>query len=111
VQSGLEDNVGSVGVSGMVIITMLLLGDGMRLCPYDRCCDLRWAYYTTAILLADQSKQDGRRVCRLVYGFAEDEGKITVRCMLFPGLENRDYGRGGPAALTMRHPSIRKSWH
>jgi hypothetical protein len=27
------------------------------------------------------------------------------------GLENRDYGRRGSAALTMRHPSIRKSWH
>jgi hypothetical protein len=27
------------------------------------------------------------------------------------GLENRDYGRRGSAALTMRHPFIRKSWH
>jgi hypothetical protein len=27
------------------------------------------------------------------------------------GLENRDYGRRGSAVLTMRHPSIRKSWH
>jgi hypothetical protein len=27
------------------------------------------------------------------------------------GLENRDYGRRGSAALTTRHPSIRKSWH
>jgi hypothetical protein len=27
------------------------------------------------------------------------------------GLENRDYGRKGSAALTIRHPSIRKSWH
>jgi hypothetical protein len=26
------------------------------------------------------------------------------------GLENRDYGRMGSAALTMRHPSIRKRW-
>jgi hypothetical protein len=26
------------------------------------------------------------------------------------GLENRDYGRRGSAALTMRHPSIRKIW-
>jgi hypothetical protein len=26
-------------------------------------------------------------------------------------LENRDYGRRGSAALTMRHRSIRKSWH
>jgi hypothetical protein len=24
---------------------------------------------------------------------------------------NRDYGRSGSAALTLRHPSIRKSWH
>jgi hypothetical protein len=29
----------------------------------------------------------------------------------FAGLENRDYGRRGSAALTMRHPAIRKSWH
>jgi hypothetical protein len=27
------------------------------------------------------------------------------------GLENRDYGRRGSAALTTRHPSLRKSWH
>jgi hypothetical protein len=27
------------------------------------------------------------------------------------GLENRDYGHKGSAALTMRHPSIRKRWH
>jgi hypothetical protein len=27
------------------------------------------------------------------------------------GLEIRDYGRRGSAALTMRHPTIRKSWH
>jgi hypothetical protein len=27
------------------------------------------------------------------------------------GLENQDYGRRGSAALTMRHPPIRKSWH
>jgi hypothetical protein len=26
------------------------------------------------------------------------------------GLKNRDYGRRGYAALTMQHPSIRKSW-
>jgi hypothetical protein len=31
-------------------------------------------------------------------------------CILKPcGLENRDYGRRGSAALSMRHPSIRKS--
>jgi hypothetical protein len=29
----------------------------------------------------------------------------------YSGLENRDYGRRGSAALTMRHPSIRKRWH
>jgi hypothetical protein len=28
-----------------------------------------------------------------------------------PCLENRDYGRRGSVALTMRHPSIRKSWY
>jgi hypothetical protein len=27
------------------------------------------------------------------------------------GLEKRDYGRKGSAALTTRHPSILKSWH
>jgi hypothetical protein len=27
------------------------------------------------------------------------------------GLENRDYGRKGSAALTVRNPSVRKSWH
>jgi hypothetical protein len=27
------------------------------------------------------------------------------------GLESRDYGRRGSAALTTRHPSIRKRWH
>jgi hypothetical protein len=27
------------------------------------------------------------------------------------GLENQDYGRGGSAALTIRHPSIRISWY
>jgi hypothetical protein len=27
------------------------------------------------------------------------------------GLENRDYGRKGTAALTTRNPSIRKTWH
>jgi hypothetical protein len=27
------------------------------------------------------------------------------------GLENRDYGHRGTAALTMRHPSIHKSWY
>jgi hypothetical protein len=27
------------------------------------------------------------------------------------GLENRDYGLRGFAALTTRHPSIRKSWY
>jgi hypothetical protein len=26
------------------------------------------------------------------------------------GLENREYGRRGSAALTTRHPPIRKSW-
>jgi hypothetical protein len=27
------------------------------------------------------------------------------------GLEIREYGRRGSAALTTRHPSIRKTWH
>jgi hypothetical protein len=26
-------------------------------------------------------------------------------------LENLDYGRRGSVALTMRHPSVRRSWH
>jgi hypothetical protein len=38
-------------------------------------------------------------------------GSSEVLCanvLLKSGLENRDYGRRGSAALTMRHPSIRK---
>jgi hypothetical protein len=34
------------------------------------------------------------------------ERKISGSC-----LQNRDYGCSGSDALTMRHPSIRKSWH
>jgi hypothetical protein len=30
---------------------------------------------------------------------------------VFTGLENRDYGHRGSAALTIRHPSIRKNCH
>jgi hypothetical protein len=33
------------------------------------------------------------------------------RPALGSGLESPDYSRRGSAALTMRHPSIRKSWH
>jgi hypothetical protein len=33
---------------------------------------------------------------------------IEVGCI---GLQNRDYGRRGSVALTMRHSFIRKSWH
>jgi hypothetical protein len=43
-----------------------------------------------------------------------EDGNIIINincCGDFSSLENRDYGRKGPASLTMRHPSIRKSWH
>jgi hypothetical protein len=30
--------------------------------------------------------------------------KICSKCIFTNGLENRDYGRRGSAALTMRHP-------
>jgi hypothetical protein len=36
---------------------------------------------------------------------------IYIYIYIYTGLEKRDYGRRGSAALTMRHPSIRKSWH
>jgi hypothetical protein len=36
---------------------------------------------------------------------------LCASVLVKSGLENRDYGRRGSAALTMRHPSIRKSWH
>jgi hypothetical protein len=35
----------------------------------------------------------------------------SITRIFVAGLENRDYGRTGSAALTMRHPSIYKSWH
>jgi hypothetical protein len=35
---------------------------------------------------------------------------ITSLGKKYPGLEKRDYSCRGSAALTMRHPSIRKSW-
>jgi hypothetical protein len=37
--------------------------------------------------------------------------ELLGRKSIDSGLENRDYGRRGSAALIMRHPSIRKSWH
>jgi hypothetical protein len=43
--------------------------------------------------------------------------QLIFPLLLYADLENRDYGRRGYAALTMRHPyiyiyiSIRKSWH
>jgi hypothetical protein len=41
-----------------------------------------------------------------------DQCEVLCASVLFKsGLENRDYGRRGSATLTMRHPSIRKSWH
>jgi hypothetical protein len=36
---------------------------------------------------------------------------LCASVLVKSGLEIRDYGRRGSAALTMRHPSIRKSWH
>jgi hypothetical protein len=37
-------------------------------------------------------------------------GKLGTFCIV-AGPGNRDYGRRGSAALTMRHLSIRKSWY
>jgi hypothetical protein len=37
--------------------------------------------------------------------------KLLKRKSSGSGLEIRDYGRRGSAALTTRHPSIRKSWY
>jgi hypothetical protein len=37
--------------------------------------------------------------------------KLCASVLVKPGLENRDYGRRGSAALAMRHPSMQKSWH
>jgi hypothetical protein len=36
---------------------------------------------------------------------------LCASVLVKSGLENQDYGRRGPAALIMRHPSILKSWH
>jgi hypothetical protein len=36
---------------------------------------------------------------------------VCASVLVKSGLENRDYGSRGPSALTMRHPSFRKSWH
>jgi hypothetical protein len=43
-------------------------------------------------------------------GFSEKKKKKGKQVVGL-GLENRDYGHKGSAALTMRHPSILKSWH
>jgi hypothetical protein len=37
--------------------------------------------------------------------------QVNTFLCFFTGLENRNYGRKGSAALTMRHPSICKNWH
>jgi hypothetical protein len=42
---------------------------------------------------------------------AEQGTLLRVLCLQVSGLENRDYCRRGSAALTIRHPSILKSWH
>jgi hypothetical protein len=36
---------------------------------------------------------------------------LCANVLVKSGLENRDYDRRGSAALTMRHPSISRSWH
>jgi hypothetical protein len=43
--------------------------------------------------------------------FALSSEVLCVSVLVKSGLENRDYGRRGSAALTMQHPSLRKSWH
>jgi hypothetical protein len=46
------------------------------------------------------------------YNLCECSNEVLCASVLVKsGLENRDYGRKGSAALTMRHPSIRKSCH
>jgi hypothetical protein len=45
------------------------------------------------------------------WNFRSHEKSLIVYIMLSCAVENRHYGRRGSAALTMRHPSIRKSWH
>jgi hypothetical protein len=51
-------------------------------------------------------------VCLFVCLFVCCPSEVLCASVLVKsGLENRDYGRRGSAALTMRHPSIRKSWH
>jgi hypothetical protein len=49
---------------------------------------------------------DIERFVKGIYGEQLHEGKSSGS-----GLENRDYSRRGSAALTTRHPSIRRSWH
>jgi hypothetical protein len=68
--------------------------------------------------LVPVSREHGTEPSRFVKGIGcEGRGSLTSRMTLglllhrITGQENRDYGRRGSAALTMRHPSIRKSWY
>jgi hypothetical protein len=69
----------------------------------------RWATWTW------NSVDGSLRKCCLFYGeyFLQTTqlNQLCASVLVKSGLENRDYGRGGSAALTMRHPSVRKSWY
>jgi hypothetical protein len=70
-------------------------------------------------LLSRSKKQDAsvidvRRGVKFgIYVGVEVLTLVVMKSTIFwdAGLENRDFGRRGSAALTMRHPSIRKSWY
>jgi hypothetical protein len=58
--------------------------------------------------------QDSDGEFRKQWGSTSCECSSEVLCasvLVKSGLENRDFGRRGSVALTMRNPSIRKSWH
>jgi hypothetical protein len=46
-----------------------------------------------------------------VYNTQNCDSYFNVALMYHTGLEDRDYGRRRSAVLTLRYPSIRKSWH
>jgi hypothetical protein len=72
------------------------------------------AHYRDSFTFLHVQKVSKRIYCSSVITIISFECSSEVLCasvLVKSGLENRDYGRRGSAALTMRHPSIRKSWH
>jgi hypothetical protein len=66
---------------------------------------------TTQCYIPKDSTLDNQyRVLYYIAQFRSSE-VLCASVLVKSGLENRHYGRRGSAALTMRHPSIRKSWH